>query len=400
MGYNSTASTISLTAKLTPFGRQIFASNLNNSIISSFALGDSDANYYTTNTLLTGQIPAEAGEIGVNNTNSNSTTTNASIRSVIIVDATGSLMKPIERQKSTISVTPTSIGQVVLSGSNITQTLINRNNFNTDPLVNLFYSFGLSLNSLQDTNYTATTYSNGGYSDTALSGLAQTNILAIAINNSSYGEIIDGKQVLLTLPTSAGTFNIYSTFMNKGLSTRVEDANLIDTGKVASTFDSNVAMLFCDTIQPPNSFSGNSWSTGFGSLKPFSLNNKQLYNLQTNSNTGTVADKAVGISYLDKGFLIITSPTIVSAFTSSMSSATTVTLNSVSTAIYQNITCIADRGEFGGSTNPTFGPSDTPRISEVALYDNYGNLVAMAKTDRQISKNINEFIALGIQINL
>jgi hypothetical protein len=108
----------------------------------------------------------------------------------------------------------------------------------------------------------------------------------------------------------------------------------------------------------------------------------------------------VGVAYLDKGFLVITHPTIVNNFTSSMSTDTTITFDSVSTAVYQNITCIAGRGEFGGSTNPTFTGSDTVRISEIGLYDNLGNLIAMGKTDRHVTKNINEFKAFNVKITL
>ena len=68
--------------------------------------------------------------------------------------------------------------------------------------------------------------------------------------------------------------------------------------------------------------------------------------------------------------------------------------------VYQIINCVADRGEFGSSTNPTFEFNDTPRISEVGLYDDIGNLIAYAKPDRQISKNINEFLALSIKISV
>jgi hypothetical protein len=72
----------------------------------------------------------------------------------------------------------------------------------------------------------------------------------------------------------------------------------------------------------------------------------------------------------------------------------------VSTNVFQNITCIADRGEFGSSTNPSFSSSDTPRISEVGLFDSLGNIIAVGKTDRHVPKNVNEFLALSIKISL
>jgi len=399
MGFNSSASTITLTAKLTPFGRQQLISN-NSSLITSFSLGDSDANYYSVNTLSSGQIPAEAGEIGPNASVSNSTTQNVNIKSMLILNG-GVLKKSVSSQSSTITSDIISNGEVTISGANITQNIVNRNDYNTNSLTNLFYSFGLPLNSSQDNRYTGITYANGGFSDTALSGLAKTNILVFGINNSTYGENLDGKQIKLVLPTSAGTYTLYSTFQSKGSSKSVEDANYRDTSNITANIGYNIAMLFSDTILTPNGGSGSlSWGTGFGSVKPFSVNNKQLYNLQTNTNVGLSADTIVGVAYLDKGFLIITHPTIVNNYTSSASTATTITFNSVSTSVTQNITCIADRGEFGTSTNPTFGAGDVPRISEVGLYDSIGNLIALAKTDRHITKNVNEFKAIGIKILL
>jgi hypothetical protein len=112
------------------------------------------------------------------------------------------------------------------------------------------------------------------------------------------------------------------------------------------------------------------------------------------------ADTLVGIAYLDKGFIVITDPTIVNAYVSSAATATTVSFNSQSVGVYQIVNCIADRGEFGSTTNPTFEFNDIPRISEVGLYDDVGNLIAYAKPDRQIPKNINEFLALSIKISV
>jgi hypothetical protein len=205
----------------------------------------------------------------------------------------------------------------------------------------------------------------------------------------------------LVLPTSAGTYTLYSTFQNKGISTATEDAKLRDTSEVTAKIGSNISMLVSDDIMKPNGGSPSlSWATGFNSVKPFSVNGKQFYNLQTNSNVGLTADTVVGVAYLDKGFLVITNPTIVNNFTSSATTACTLTFDSASTAVYQNVTCLANRGEFGSSTNTTFTGSDIPRITEIGLYDDLGNLIALAKTDRQVTKNINEFKAFNIKINL
>jgi hypothetical protein len=221
------------------------------------------------------------------------------------------------------------------------------------------------------------------------------------LNNANYGDVLDGKTVRFTLPTTAGTYTMYSTFQNKGQSNKVEDGNIRDTSSVANNFGSNVAFLFSDSILRPNG--GNtslSWATGYDTVKPFSVNNKRLYNLQTNENLGLTADTAVGIAYLDKGILVITNPTIVSNYDSVTSTGASVTYNSVSTNVFQNITCIANRGEFGSSTNTTFSSSDVPRISEIGLYDSLGNLIAVGKTDRHITKNINEIKVFNVKISL
>lgn len=400
MGFITTANTITLTAKLTPIGRQRLVST-NNALISSFSLGDSDADYNVPLTLTTGQVPAEAGEIGANASVSNSTTVNAAIKSRLIANNVGSLTKPVESQSILVSIQQSSNGSTSVSGSNLSQVVINRNDYNTDSLVNLYYSFGLPLNSTQDYTYTGLTYANGGYSDTTLSGLAQTKILVFGIKNTSYGECLDGKTVKLELPTSAGTYTIYSTFQNKGISSSVEDANIIETSVVTAGIDANIALLFSDNIMTPNGGSGSlSWATGYGSVKPFSNNGKQFYNLQTDSNLAQSADTMVGVAYLDKGFIVITHPQIVGDYDSITGAGAIATFDSVSTSVFQNITCIAGRGEFGGSTNPTFEASDVPRISELGLYDNLGNLIAMAKTDRHVTKNVNEFKAFNVKITL
>jgi hypothetical protein len=400
MGFISSATTTTLLARLTPIGRQRLVST-NNGLITTFSLGDSDANYNSVLPLTTGQIPAIAGNTGTNATVSNSTPQAVLIKNPLIVNSSGSLLKSVETQSINVTIEQESNGLVTVSGSNITRVLINRNNYNTDSLVNLFYSFGLSLSSDEDTTYTGVTNSNGGYSDTALSGLAQTNILVLAINDTTYGECIDGKTIKLDLPTTAGTYTIYSTFQNSSTSTSVEDANIRETASVTNKYGENIAMLFSDTIKTPNGGVGAlSWGTGYNTVKPFTNNNKSLFNMQTNPDLGFTADTIVGIAYLDKGCIVITHPTIIQAYSAATATGTTLSFNSVSTAVFQNITCIAGRGEFGGSTNPTFTGSDSPRISELGLYDSLGNLIALAKPDRQIVKNVNEFLALNIKIQL
>jgi high-affinity K+ transport system ATPase subunit B len=62
MGYNTTAATQTLIAKLTPLGRQLLVTS-NNTLITSFSLGDSDANYNALLPLLLGKYQQNLGII-------------------------------------------------------------------------------------------------------------------------------------------------------------------------------------------------------------------------------------------------------------------------------------------------------------------------------------------------
>ena len=403
MGYNSTATTITLTAKLTPIGRQKLIST-NNSLITSFSLGDSDANYNVDLTLESGQVPGINGEIGFNNTISNSTSSRLGLATTLILNQSGVTKKSVSNQSTKILSETKPLGFKTVSGSSITLNGVDRNNGTTDPLTNLFFSFGLSTGPSTDTLFTTTTLASGGFSDTALSGLGSSKIVVIGINNSQYGELIDGKTVKVELPTTAGTFTLYSTYLGGATQLTELDARFSDTALVTGSFGYNIAPMFCDNIKPPGGDFSLTWATGYGTQKPFSLNGKKTYNLQTNSNLNVSADTAIGMAYLDKGFVVITDPLLVNAVgditSTGVTTGITVTFDSVSTNVTQQITCIADRGEFGSTTNITFGDGDVPRISEVGLYDNGGNLIAYGKTDRQITKNVNQFLALSVNITI
>jgi hypothetical protein len=143
-------------------------------LITSFSLGDSDANYNALLPLTTGQIP-ESGELLINGLQSNSTQVNTRIKSLLKFDTNGALQNQLNHNQVVTSETITN-GQTLISGANISQITVARSNFLTDSYVNLFYSFG-PLNSVDDNKYTGTTYVNGGYSDTALSAVAKTKIV-------------------------------------------------------------------------------------------------------------------------------------------------------------------------------------------------------------------------------
>ena len=403
MGYQPTTPTTTLVAKLTPLGRNLLVTNTN-ALITKFALGDSDANYNTTDALPNGQVPSLGGNIGPNGTTSNSSSSNAAIRYPLYLDDLGGNLKNVDPASINVTNTILKNGQVInVSGTNITQNIIDRNNYETDSLTNLFVSFGLPLTFSEKNTYSATTFANGGFADTAYSGFANDKIVVISIDNSKYGESLDGKEIKLTFVNTANTFTIYGTFQNKNLALTSEDANYKETSNNVLGLGNSVSLLVSDDIMTPNGGDvTKSWATGFGSVKPFSVGRKSLINLQTDSNLSQTADTAVGIAYLDKGLLVLTHPTLVNDFDASFSgnSGTSVTINSVSTNVVQNVSCIANRGQFFSSTNPTWSSGDDVRITELGLYDNQNRLIAYGKFNKAVVKTKEMITSFGIKITV
>jgi hypothetical protein len=397
MGFINSATTLNIKGKLTPTGRERLASGAS-SLITNFILGDSDANYNVYDGLSFGQIPDFSGDnFGLSLNNGGAS---YQFRSGLIF-RNGQNRKPVQLSSGSAISIQRHIGYntTSVSGGTITQNIINRRDINTNTLTNLFYSFALPIDDDTASIFTDVPSNVGGLSDTALSGLASDEILVIGIDSSQYGEVIDGKTIKLNLTTPLGDYEIYGTYQNNNTPLNQLDNFNIDLSTSLNRFGPNRCLLFSDTIQPPNNNLSRSWSTGYSLNKPFSANGKQTWNFKTNPNRGLIADKPVGIAYLDKGFLVITEPTIVSNFSGIGTTATTVTYNSVVTSVTQKVTCIADRNEFTTSTNPTFSSGDVPRITEIGLLDDSGNLIAIAKTNRTFNKPSDELVVFNLTID-
>lgn len=398
MGFISTATTATIKGKLTPIGRQLLVTNTN-ALISNFALGDSDADYTVYSGLTLGQVPDFSGDNGSTNNGG----ANYKLKSQLRYN-TNTLIKPVETSSLSINTTFSYLGinSVHYSAGTISQYVINRLNGATDVLTNLFYSFNLPKTNDEQFKFTGTTFNTGGYSDTELSGMSQDKVLVISLDSSEYGEIIDGKTIKLDISTTASTYTLYGTFQNTNATDTTYDNNVTDSSNSLTSFGMNVCLLFSDAIQKPNADSTKSWSTGYATNKPFStLPKKETWNIINNSNLSLVADKPVGIAYLDKGFIVITEPTIVDNFDVNDSSATgtTIEFNSVVSSVNQQITCVADRNSFGTSTNPTYTTGDTPRITEIALLDASGNVIAMAKTNKTFYKPLDDIMVFNVIID-
>lgn len=168
---------------------------------------------------------------------------------------------------------------------------------------------------------------------------------------------------------------------------------------LGAAVNNNIAFLFSDEVQRPNNNPALSWATGFGTTKPFSLNGKELFNDVSVSSTGQNVDTAVGVAYLDKGFIVVTNPDIVDNYDTVAATGTTVvTYNHISNEVAQNVTCIVERDEFASTNNSTWTEGDLIRISEIALYDNLNNVIAYAKSNEHILIGASQYVALGVRI--
>lgn len=397
MGFLKNTSTIELKAKLTPEGRRKLVTN-NNTLITSFRLGDSDALYTVFSGLTGGQVPQISGNNEGKDVNNGGV--GYRLKSVINYKPT-IINKPVEIPSISVNTTFESLGfnDLTFTGGSLSQLMVNLNDKNTDTFVNLFYSFSLPITSADFNKYNTVLSNAGGFADTALSGVAQENILVIGIDGEEYSELIDGKTIKMSVTTTGSTYDLYSTFESRGTSLINEDSNVVDTSPNLTQFGPNVALLFSDSIKRPNGDITKSWSTGYALNKPFSVNSKSLFNL--NSTTNNEADNAVGIAYLDKGLIVVTEPEIVDAFslTGTSSSATTISFNTVRNRVSQSVTCIANRGEFSVSNNSTWSSNDIPRITEIGLYDSSNTLIAIGKLNRTYEKPVDDFVAFNITID-
>jgi len=393
MGFNTSATSVTLIARLTPFGRErLLSGDIN--VIRKFSIGDSDANYRTSEPLITGEVPNIGGLIGGDYSFTNSSTNGLKIKFPVSYNI-GQTFKPIEQSSFSVDSEVVKLGRVTLTGSGITQNVLVRTN-TTESLTNLFASFGLPITDTDKAYFDGLTNANGGYSDTSLSGFNEDNVLLIGIDQNYFGEQIDGKSIKITLDNGVLSYDIYSTYQKSNLTTDNQDAKYREssTTNLRKIGDPIVA-LFCDDIQRPNNDPAKSWATGYGEAKPFSVGNKIQFNYIAAPSLSQIVDKSVGACYLDKGFIVITDPTLVSTFSGE---AITVSYNSIATEVFQSISCIKERNEFTKSVNPTYINTDIIRMSELGLYDGNDNLIAIAKPDRHIELPSIGFSVLSVKL--
>lgn len=335
-----------------------------------------------------------------------------------------------------------------LSGPSLFFTKASRVDLTTRPYGNLFSSFNLPITQTQKNDF----LSGGTFYNTALQNINQDNVILIEIPKNNYGEVIDGKTITLNIPQKTGStkyqVSVFCTYFNDNTQNTSQgnyNAQYSDSSAQAEYFgvpatadnnyQTNIGFLFSNSISTPKVNTGSTWSA-------WSTNNK--FN-QTNPITdssakqfaqfdGSSKDEAVGVAYLDKGFFVITNPTLVnnfdyasgfssgydgitsgSTYTGSTgftqiyftgSSFSNANFTSYTTEFVQNITCIAMPNEFYESSNPTYFDvypngninNDPVYITEVGLYNQNKELIAIAKLSEPVPKN--KFNTVSFNINL
>jgi len=422
MGFINSATTITVTTKLTKIGREKILQN-NNTIFSHFVLGDSDSNYQTSESLPTGLIPTASGDLGQDHI------LKGIITSKLYVSNTMSTRKAVESKSTTVTTSVETLGERTISGDSLTYVLLDRNNNNVD-FTNFFSSLSLPIINT-DINIFTKPAQLGGWSDTAFNTLSASTILLTSLNKDEYGEILDGKNIKIDLPIITGytgggnptgmtTYEIYTTFPTTTISrTQLDDQYQDKSTLPTSLFGNNisVAYLVSDSVQRPNNDPLKSWSTGYETYKPFSINNKELININTISTNNVFADRVLGVAYLDKGFLAFTDSDIVDNIATNFSGDTdtgiitndlgmysytagtfNTEINSIDNNVIQNVLCMASRDEFYRTQNKTKGLNDEIRISEIAITDASGVVLALGKFDRQVIKKKNDLLVLDVQI--
>lgn len=396
MAFTNNSTDIKVTAKLTPYGREKLLSSSSGNLIKKFGLGDSDANYYTSVPLTFGEVPNNTGDVGFNNTDSNSVHTNVNIKYKIYYNSTGSFFKPVELDSSKIMSEVKYGGATTISTSAGDFKFLDITNTNVSD-TNLFRSIYSPITSTEKMVFTSVNDINGGFADTTYSDINQDKILLINIKGSDYGEMINGRNVKVKFSLNIGSFELFSTFQKSSLPNSTQDINVKEISVKSNKIGDNIVLLFSDEIQRPNNEVGKSWATGFNSIKPFSTKGKELFNYKSNVNLSLTKDIMGGYILLDKGFIVITDQTIVNSF-NLLSDTAEITLSSIYTEVNQEIICIVQRGEFSTSTNSTYTDGENIRVSEIGLYDENDALIAIGKINKHLELANNQFMAISVKI--
>jgi hypothetical protein len=360
---------------------------------------------------------------------------------------------------STISNRQESSTSVTLNGSGITYTLCDRTD-TTNKKANYFASFNVP-NVYSDLASGSTL----ALSNPELLQINVDRIVIMPIEKSSYNEIIDGRSLTIKVPQTLVFNSTMSakTVVSSTYSTLQKKENNVFLG-------SNIAFLFCDELNLPYTGTTNggttskssvtTWNTTSFSQRPAAVPYSDLdisYDINTdkrptsaityatpvtpsypnNTNQGYNYDIPCGFVCLDKGYIVLTHPSIVDnipwtqglklhtniANTGGSSGTTDIyftdtsksqtTFYDISISYKTSVICMGLPGEFYFTNNPTWDAAknaqefnaqtnnfDSLWITEVALYNRKSELIAVAKLSEPVEKNFTNLITFNIDIEV
>jgi hypothetical protein len=303
-------------------------------------------------------------------------------------------------------------------------------------------------------------------------------ILVMEIPQAQYGEIIDGKSLKIQVPKGSTTSDIYEIYgaykwnaeeyaagkMDNYMSEHDLSASYfgnpaaLTTANTGDTYESNIVLLFCDKIKAPQMDAYTSWATGHTQV----MTGEKVYSSTAAHKKAFFdfyLDQPVGIAYLDRGFAVITDPTIVDEVytycnftgTTKVDVAANIIVNRDETGNIEwddsqflfktasvhpskttfaeflsynveksmNVVCLASANEFFRTTNITakeltntldedFATFKNPVsgnlypiiVTEIGLHDAAGNLLAIVKPTQPITKYWYDVVSFSIKIRL
>lgn len=342
------------------------------------------------------------------------------------------------------------------NGSGLTYTLCDRTDL-SDKRANYFVSFNLphkqSAFSLE--NDISLQYPE-------LQQLNVDKIVIVDIDSSFYNELIDGRSVSFTVPqtelgdTSISAKTVVSTTYgnlkkndrNQLLGTNIsflfcDEINAPYSGTIANGSTKRVNNI--SWVNTNNSITKQIVATSYSELKTKDINTDTRTsinyavnvgdNYPTNTDKGYNYDIPVGFVALDKGYLVLTHPDIVDNIPFSqgikksdntpnigptsgtsdiyfpLDTQSNVNFIDIDINYTSSIVCLIMPKEFYKTTNPTYDFTkavkeetegtfgmDPVYISEIALHNVRGEIIAFAKLDKPIQKKYGDFLSFTIDI--
>lgn len=361
------------------------------------------------------------------------------------------IYKPVT---STISTRQENSFFRTLNGSGLSYSLCDRTS-STEKNSNYFMSFNLPV-----TYSVLASGSTLALNNPEILQINVDKIVIVPIPKEYYNEFIDGRSITFTVPQLSGATMSAKTLVSSTYSTLQKRDNDIFLGN-------NLAFLFCDEINLPYTGTSNSagsvhssnstWNVApytnrpaavpYSDLDPVDINSDKrpfgsisyavpvTPTYPTNTNQGYNYDIPVGFICLDKGFMILTHPSIVnnipwtqgyqqitnvlnisdnrsdiyfSDIAKSVATFTDINVNFKTSAI-----CIGLPNEFYFTNNPSWDLNknvqefnngtnnfDSVFMTEVGLYNVNNELIAVAKLSEPVEKTFTNLLTFNLDIDV